>query len=86
MFVHGHYSLNTATQNSIFKLGGSMVLSTGNWLTIIGITVAIVFGLVQIIKTKNKKNNQIEIKQKMGSFSSGSQSVNIDNRQVDEND
>ncbi len=55
-------------------------LTTSDWLTIIAITVAVIgilIGLVIGIIQIKKKNNPINITQKQGSFSKGTQSINI---------
>lgn len=56
------------------------MLTTGNWLAIISIIVAIVIGL--FLKSKNKETNK-SINQNSGAFSKGNQTINIKNSQND---
>jgi len=62
-----------------------MNLSTGNWITIIGIILASVFALITILLKRGKsQNSNININQNQGAFSKGSQNVNLNSSQTDE--
>ncbi len=58
-------------------------LSTGEWIAIIGIVVAILIGLIQIIRSNALKSIKISINQSSGTFSKGKQNVNL---KVEKND
>lgn len=56
-----------------------MGLSTGNWLTIIAILIAIIIGIFQY-----SRSSKMKIKQKSGAFSKGDQTIKINNGTNDE--
>jgi len=58
-------------------------LSTGEWIAIVGITVAVIIGLIQILKNNASKSGKINPHQSQGAFSKGKQSIEI---KVEQND
>lgn len=58
-------------------------LSTGEWIAIIGVVVAILFGLIQVLKTNATKSGRLNVNQTSGSFSKGNQKIDI---KVEQND
>lgn len=58
-------------------------LSTSEWLTIVGIVVAVFIGLFQLIKSNKSKTQKLNITQSSGTFSKGTQNINL---KVDSND
>lgn len=72
-------------------IGGRMQFSLDNWLTItaicvtvVGIIIAVIIGIIQILK--KDKTNPVNISQKMGPFSKGSQTANYSNNQAKDNE
>ncbi|PKF62806.1 hypothetical protein CW745_05130 [Psychromonas sp. psych-6C06] len=58
-------------------------LSTGEWIAIIGIVVAILIGLIQIFRINASKSAKFNINQTSGTFSKGDQKIDL---KVDQND
>lgn len=56
-------------------------LSTGEWIAIVGIGIATIIGLIQILR--NKGSNTFNINQKSGMFSKGKQKISV---KVNKND
>lgn len=54
-----------------------MNFSTSDWLMIISIIVAVVFGLFTILKKEKGKANKMSVEQKSGPFSKGNQKQNV---------
>jgi len=52
------------------------MFDTSEWLTIIGIIVAIILGLIPLLK-KSEKSNNINISQTSAPFSKGKQKQNV---------
>ena len=58
-------------------------LSTGEWIAIISIVVALVIGLIQIFRKSNSKTGSININQSSGALSKGNQKMDL---KVNQND
>ncbi|MGL1958320.1 MAG: hypothetical protein OCD00_13490 [Colwellia sp.] len=63
-----------------------MNFSTGEWIAIISIVVALIIGLVQIVKKNNAKSAVLNINQTSGLFSKSKQNINVKFDQSDKND
>jgi F0F1-type ATP synthase assembly protein I len=63
-----------------------MNFSTGEWIAIIGILVALILGLIQIVKKSNTKSSALHINQKSGSFSKSKQHINVKFDQSEKDD
>jgi D-arabinose 1-dehydrogenase-like Zn-dependent alcohol dehydrogenase len=50
-------------------------LSTGEWIAVVGIGIATIISLIQILR--NKGSDTLNINQKSGFFSKGKQKVNV---------
>jgi hypothetical protein len=55
----------------------SFQLTTGEWITLIGVVVAVIFGLIQVIKKKGSNKQPLNINQKAGAFSKSEQSISV---------
>jgi len=58
-------------------------LSTGEWVAIIGVVVAVLFGFIQVLKSNAAKSGKLNVNQSSGSFSKGNQKIDI---KVEQND
>ena len=58
-------------------------LTTGEWIAIIGIVVAVLIGLIQILRSNASKSGKINLNQSSGAFSKGKQNVTL---KVEQND
>ncbi len=58
-------------------------LSTGEWIAIISIVVALVIGMIQIFRKSNSKTGSININQSSGALSKGNQKMDL---KVNQND
>ncbi len=58
-------------------------LSTGEWIAIVGILVAALVGLIQILRSNASKSGKINVSQTTGAFSKGKQKVKL---KVEQND
>ncbi|MGK0379118.1 MAG: F0F1-type ATP synthase assembly protein I [Patiriisocius sp.] len=63
-----------------------MNFSTGEWIAIIGILVALILGFIQIVKKSNAKSAALNITQTSSSFSKSKQHINVKFDQSNEND
>jgi hypothetical protein len=63
-----------------------MDFSAAEWIAIVGIILASLFALIQIIKKNKNKNSSTVVNQKSGAFSKGNQNVNISTNQSDNNE
>ena len=58
-------------------------LSTGEWIAIIGIVVALLIGLIQILRSNASKSAKLNVNQTSGAFSKGDQKIDL---KVEQND
>ncbi|MDE3273082.1 hypothetical protein [Pseudoalteromonas sp. G4] len=58
-------------------------LSTGEWIAIVGIVVAVLIGLIQILRNNASKSGKFNINQSSGAFSKGKQKIDV---KVEQND
>ncbi len=58
-------------------------LSTAEWIAIIGIIVAALFGLLQVLRNNAAKSGKINVSQSSGAFSKGKQEIKMDVKQND---
>jgi hypothetical protein len=58
-------------------------LSTGEWIAIIGVVVAVLFGFIQVLKSNAAKSGKLDVNQSSGPFSKGNQKIDI---KVEQND
>lgn len=61
-------------------------LTTSDWIGIIGIVVALIIGVIQILKNSDQKNNAININQKAGALSKSKQKISIETDKDSKND
>lgn len=55
-----------------------MTLSVGEWIAVVGIVLATIIGMIQIIKSQTAKSSgSININQTSGPFSKGKQTIKI---------
>jgi hypothetical protein len=58
-------------------------LSTGEWIGIIGVVVAALFGFIQFLRSNAAKSAKLNVNQSSGFFSKGNQKIDI---KVEQND
>lgn len=60
-----------------------MNFSNGEWIAIVSVVVALVIGIIQILKKNNAKSGSVNVNQSSGSFSKSDQKVSIKFKQND---
>jgi hypothetical protein len=59
------------------------IITTGEWIAVIGILLTVIIGVIQIIKKNDSKSGTINANQSAGLFSKSKQKINI---KVNQND
>jgi hypothetical protein len=58
-------------------------LSMGEWVAIVGIALAVLIGVIQILRNNAAKSGKVNISQSSGAFSKGDQKIDL---KVEQND
>ena len=53
-------------------------LSNGEWIAIVGIIVAAVIGIIQILRNSSTKTSGLKVNQSSGALSKGNQKIKIE--------